>query len=182
MPTRDETPGATRLLPSQPGDPRAAPSGAELSPAAGANDALLNALRERHGHGPLAEMLYAAELKSRQTLAEERQRLRARLEVLRAAKDLRSREAEALLVPLHEAMDAARAAWEVACAAYERQRLQNQSACAPLDNQIGEILTEMHRSPFVDRVRNWTVPPWYQDRMPEIPPLGHGPYGKPKDD
>lgn len=172
MPPRDET----RLQPP----PDTAPiSRGEVAPSAAGEPPLLAAIRARHGHGPLADLLYKAELEHRQALAERGRQLKARISVLQETLDRRRQEGEAALEPLHLAMEASRAAWQKATEAYDRRRIANQSELMPLANELEQAIRELSRSGFDDRVNQWSVPDWYAP-MPEHPPLGIGPTGRPR--
>jgi hypothetical protein len=168
MTTRDESQGETRFAPPQTAAAVAPPPTLRRG-----NEGLLEAIRELHPE-PLASMFYEAELKRRATLLETHDRLQARLSVLRAAWEIRNQDGGARLAPLTAAMEAARIAWDEACIAYNAQRIQNQSALVPLENEIAALVAELNRPAFADRFRQWTVPDWYQP-LPDVPPLGFGP-------
>ena len=167
MPPRDET----RLLPPA-ADPLPTREVAVETP-------LLAAIRAKHGHGPLADMLYDAELKHRRELAERGQQLRARIQVLQEAHDRRRREGDAALAPLQQAMEDAQAACDAATAAYDVQRIKNQGDLMPLANALAEAYSALNRSGFADRFAQWTTPDWYTP-MPEVPRLDLGPTRRPR--
>src|ERR1700674_3069934 len=82
-------------------------------------------------HGPMTpigELAVELEQKKRTELRERVARLQARITVLREAVALRQKEGARLLAPLYETMEALRLVWENASAAYETQRIANQSS------------------------------------------------------
>jgi hypothetical protein len=117
-------------------------------------------------HGPMTpigELAFERELKNRAELRERVGRSQARIAVLREAVAIREQEGARLLAPLYETMEALRLGWETASAAYEKQRIANQSACVELRNEISKLITEMNQPlpGFAYNVKQWQRPTWY---------------------
>lgn len=117
-------------------------------------------------HGPMTpigELAVELEQKKRADLRERVGRSQARIAVLRDAVAIREKEGARLLAPLHESAETARLAWENASAAYETQRIANQSSTAELRNEIAKLITEMNEPlpGFSYNVKQWQRPSWY---------------------
>jgi hypothetical protein len=117
-------------------------------------------------HGPMRsidELVFEHDLKKHAELRECVGRSQARIAVLRDVVAIREKEGARLLAPLYETMEALRLAWENASAAYETQRIANQSSTAELRNEIGKLITEMNQPlpGFSYNVKQWQPPSWY---------------------
>jgi hypothetical protein len=117
-------------------------------------------------HGPMTpigEFALELQLKKHAELRECVARVQGRIAVLREAVVLRENEGARLLAPLYAEMEALRLAWENASAAYEKQRIANQSACVELRNEISKLITEMNQPlpGFAYNVKQWQRPSWY---------------------
>jgi hypothetical protein len=142
-----------------------------------ASDALREALVKAHGEllGPL---LYQAELTKRIERAERFERLRARHAVLQSALELRMAQQSARMAGVLRAFEEAQTDFLAATEALEQQRIADQSALVPLQNDLAEVIAEMNIPLFTDKVKNWGRPDGWQPDPPSAPPMpGGGPAG-----
>jgi hypothetical protein len=160
MPTRrDEMPDGMRRF--QPADSRPSPNGADGAAPSPTDtpEALRRAIVERHGE-VLGDLLFEAEVKKRTAAAEKFRQLKASLDTVNAALDVRLGELEKRLIPLRAAMGETYTAWLRACEALEAQRIRNQAELAPLEARRAELISELNRPAF--SVRQWGIPDWYE--------------------
>jgi hypothetical protein len=96
-------------------------------------------------HGPLLGPVLAEAAKKMRAEAVARLcHQNARLTVAKEALVTATAEGERRVARAYATMERARAAWQAATESYERERIAAQSACAPFQNQIHAIVSEMN--------------------------------------
>ena len=98
------------------------------------------------------ELLYEQD---RRDLAERFLGLKARIDALNEERTIRRAALSRALAPLEAAMNEALEHFNRATAAYEAQRIANQSALMELDNEAAALMAELNRSAFEGRVKQW---------------------------
>lgn len=119
---------------------------------------LRSQLIETHGD-IMGSVLFEAQMRVRRETAEKFQALKGKLDTLRVQLDEQTAAGDVRLAPLEAAMNRAHTAWMDAFAAYERQRLANQSAVFPLNNEIAALVGQINIPLHTNRVKQWVPAP-----------------------